>query len=295
LALPKHTPYKCGEGGVRIGLKPINTKSWLEIDDNFKNEHNLKKNLLSSNRHEVFQAKDKSHLVQKELLGLITAHIKEYHSEKYLFEGQNIFIKATGENINLVDKNTPPIETASFLVQEDLVLMNPREDKFYLEAAVLTAPSHWSLVEKFSKSLMDVHEGVPGYQEKIGTRVDQIFNKLPSDRILERFNWSIFDSPELFQPVRSKPDVTIKKKGIQDLYLRVERQTIRKLPNHGSIVFTIRVHVDPLLSISKEHGLLNDLNLAIANLPQEMKEYKLIDQIEKEVTDWIQENKQKIK
>lgn len=291
MALPKHTPYLNGKGGVRIGLKPINTKNWLEIDDNFKNENNLKKNLLSSRRHEVFQANDNSHSAQKELLKMVTEHLKKYHSEKYSFKDQNIFIKATGESINLLDSNTPPIETASLLVQEDLILMMPKKNKFYLEAAVLTSPSHWSLVEKFSKNLIDLHEGVPGYEEKIGSRVDEIFNKLPSDRILERLNWSIYDSPELFQPVGSKPEVTMKRKDIRDLHLRVERQTIRKIPDQGSIVFTVRVHVDPLLSISKEQDLLDDLNLAIANLPQEMKEYKAMDQIEKEVTDWIQKNK----
>ena len=291
MALPKHTPYQNGKGGVRIGLKPINTKNWLEIDDNFKNENNLKKNLLSSRRHEVFQANDNSHSAQKELLKMVTEHLKKYHSEKYSFKDQNIFIKATGESINLLDSNTPPIETASLLVQEDLILMMPKKNKFYLEAAVLTSPSHWSLVEKFSKNLIDLHEGVPGYEEKIGSRVDEIFNKLPSDRILERLNWSIYDSPELFQPVGSKPEVTMKRKDIRDLHLRVERQTIRKIPDQGSIVFTVRVHVDPLLSISKEQDLLDDLNLAIASLPQEMKEYKAIDQIEKEVTDWIQKNK----
>ena len=291
MALPKHTPYQNGKGGVRIGLKPINTKNWLEIDDNFKNENNLKKNLLSSRRHEVFQANDNSHSAQKELLKMVTEHLKKYHSEKYSFRDQNIFIKATGESINLLDSNTPPIETASLLVQEDLILMMPKKNKFYLEAAVLTSPSHWSLVEKFSKNLIDLHEGVPGYEEKIGSRVDEIFNKLPSDRILERLNWSIYDSPELFQPVGSKPEVTMKRKDIRDLHLRVERQTIRKIPDQGSIVFTVRVHVDPLLSISKEQDLLDDLNLAIANLPQEMKEYKAMDQIEKEVTDWIQKNK----
>ena len=291
MALPKHTPYQNGKGGVRIGLKPINTKNLLEIDDTFKNENNLKKNLLSSRRHEVFQANDNSHSAQKELLKMVTEHLKKYHSEKYSFKDQNIFIKATGESINLLDSNTPPIETASLLVQEDLILMMPKKNKFYLEAAVLTSPSHWSLVEKFSKNLIDLHEGVPGYEEKIGSRVDEIFNKLPSDRILERLNWSIYDSPELFQPVGSKPEVTMKRKDIRDLHLRVERQTIRKIPDQGSIVFTVRVHVDPLLSISKEQDLLDDLNLAIANLPQEMKEYKAMDQIEKEVTDWIQKNK----
>ena len=292
--LPKHTPYQNGKGGVRIGLKPINTKNWLEIDDNFKNENNLKKNLLSSKRHEVFQANDNSISAQKELLKMITEHLEKYHAEKYSFKEQSILIKATGETINLLDKNTPPIETASLLVQEDLILMMPKENKFYLDAAVITSPSHWSLVEKFSKNLIDLHEGVPGYEEKIGSRVDEIFNKLPSDRILERLNWSIYDSPELFQPVGSKPEVTMKRKDIRDLHLRVERQTIRKLSDQGPIVFTVRVHVDPLLSISKEKDLLEDLNLAIASLPQEMKEYKAIDQIEKEVINWLQEN-QKIK
>ena len=93
--------------------------------------------------------------------GIVSFDGKKYHSEKYLFEDQNIFIKATEENINLLDKNTLPIETASLLVQEDLVLMTPKEDEFYLEAAVLTSPSHWSLVEKFSKTLMDVHQQLP--------------------------------------------------------------------------------------------------------------------------------------
>ena len=41
MALPKHTPYQNGKGGVRIGLKPINTKNWLEIDDKFNNDNNL--------------------------------------------------------------------------------------------------------------------------------------------------------------------------------------------------------------------------------------------------------------
>jgi hypothetical protein len=291
LTLPKHTPYLNGQGGVRIGLKPINEENWLEIDDKFKDEINLKKNLLSSNRTEVLQTSTDSQAAQEELLELITNHLEEYHSDKYDFDGQIIHVKATKESVDLSNKDLVPIETASLLVQEDLFLMNPRGDKFYLEAASMSAPSHWSLTDKFSKNLMNVHEGVPNYKEKIGNRVNQIFNKLPTDRILERLNWSLFDSPNLFQPVDSTTHVRIKKKAVKDLYLRVERQTIRKLPVHGSIVFTIRVHVDPLLSISKNQDLLNGLDLAIKNLPHEMKDYKSINKIEKEVLTWIQDLK----
>ena len=291
MTLPKHTPYLNGQGGVRIGLKPINEENWLEIDGKFKEEINLKKNLLSSNKTEVLQSSTDSQAAQEELLELITNHLEEYHSDKYDFDGKIIHVKATKESVDLLNKDLVPIETASLLVQEDLILMNPRGDEFCLEAASLSAPSHWSLTDKFSKNLMNVHEGVPSYKEKIGNRVNQIFNKLPTDKILERLNWSLFDSPNLFQPLRSKTHIKIKKKVVKDLYLRVERQTIRKLPVHGSIVFTIRVHVDPLLSISKNQDLLNGLDLAIKNLPQEMKDYKSINKIEKEVLAWIRDLK----
>ena len=291
MTLPKHTPYLNGQGGVRIGLKPINEENWLEIDGKFKDEINLKKNLLSSNKTEVLQSSTDSQAAQEELLELITNHLEEYHSDKYDFDGKIIHVKATKESVDLLNKDLVPIETASLLVQEDLILMNPRGDEFYLEAASLSAPSHWSLTDKFSKNLMNVHEGVPNYKEKIGNRVNQIFNKLPTDKILERLNWSLFDSPNLFQPVHSTAHVKIRNKAVKDLYLRVERQTIRKLPVHGSIVFTIRVHVDPLLSISKNQDLLNGLDLAIKNLPQEMKDYKSINKIEEEVLTWIQDLK----
>ena len=71
------------------------------------------------------------------------------------------------------------------------------------------------------------------------------------------------------------------------LFIRVERQTIRRLPITRSIVFTIRVHVDPLNSIKKDISLLQDLKKAIVNLDVSMKEYKSIDQINQPLIDWL--------
>ena len=41
-------------------------------------------------------------------------------------------------------------------------------------------------------------------------------------------------------------------KAVADLHLRVERQTIRKLPQTGAVVFTIRICVDPLAPILED-------------------------------------------
>ena len=288
MPLPKHTPYLDGQGGVKIGLSPISESAWLELDNKFEEEILLKKNLLNTNRDDVLQISEGSKDEQEEILESILNYLQKFHSDKYTFSKDSIYIKSTNDLYDL-NQFKNPIELASLLVQEDLVLMSSKEDEFYLEAASLSAPSHWSLTEKFSKSLMNLHDGVPGYKEEIGKRVDEIFNKLPTERILERYNWSIYDDPKLFQPVHSKPYVEFRETIPNKLFIRVERQTIRKLPKYGSVLFTIRVHVDPIESILNDKHSLKSLKMAVENLSGSMKEYKSINQFEKSLLDWLQD------
>jgi len=72
--------------------------------------------------------------------------------------------------------------------------------------------------------------------------------------------------------------------------MRVERQTIRKLPLSDSVLFTIRVYVDPILSLLEDKRLLENLQLALENLSGPMKKYKSIDQFEMNLITWIKEN-----
>ena len=288
MTLPKYTPYLDGQGGVKIGLSPISESKWLEIDNKFEEEIRLKKKLLKSNRDDVLQITQGSEDKQNEILESIVSYLQKFHSDIFKVTKDSVYIESTNDLYKL-NQFKNPIELASLLVQEDLVMMSPKEDTFYLEAASLSAPSHWSLTEKFSKSLMDLHHGVPGYKEDIGQRVDEIFNRLPAERILERFNWSIYDDPKLFQPVHSKPFVEFKESKPNKLFLRVERQTIRKLPVYGTVLFTIRVYVDPIESILNDEHTLASLKMALENLSEPMKKYKSIDQLEKTLLLWLKD------
>ena len=289
MPLPKYTPYLNGNGGVKIGLSPISELQWLDIDHKFEEESNLKKKLLKVNREEVLQINNQVKAEQAEVLDTVLGYLQRFHPEKYKIKNDSVLIQTT-QDLYKFDQFENPIELASLLIQEDLVLMSPRNGKFFLTAASLSAPSHWSLIEKFSKSLMDLHEGVPNYKESIGQRVEEIFDKLPSDRILERFNWSIYDSPKLFQPVSCKPNVKFAETQASKLFVRVERQTIRKLSVNDSVLFTIRVYVDPILSLLEDKCLLESLLLALENLSGPMRQYKSIDQFEMSLLTWIKKN-----
>ena len=276
MRLPIHTPYKNGEGGVKVGLEPIKESDWLEIDDLFNSEIELKKELYNSHFNDIHQEVKESFESQVELLTVLKSHLEQYHPDHK--------ITSVAESL--------PLKSASLMVQEDLVLMLPRGEEYFLGAASLCAPSNWSLQEKFKSSLIGLHLHVPTYEKKIGSRVNNLFNNLPRERIFQRFNWSVYEDSKLFQPARSKSRIERSKTITEDnagdrLFIRVERQTIRRLPQTGAIVFTIRVHVNPLLSIKKDLSLLTDFNQALENLTADMKRYNSIDQIEMPLRGWL--------
>ena len=128
---------------------------------------------------------------------------------------------------------------------------------------------------------------MPGYKEKIDSRVNKIFLNLPDKKIFERFNWSIFDSPELFQPINSKRLVEIEHIEPSELFLRVERQSIRRVDKSMAVLFTVRVHVDPITSILKDKEMILDLIKAINNLEEDMKAYKVIKPFEANLMSWL--------
>ena len=98
-----------------------------------------------------------------------------------------------------------------------------------------------------------IHADVPGFSE--GTRnaalITRIFDNLQVTQPVERMNWSVNTTGDLFLPMSkhrrppSSEDFTLAER-----FARVERQTLRKLPVSGDIVFTIRIYSDPIASLS---------------------------------------------
>ena len=137
-------------------------------------------------------------------------------------------------------------------MQEDLCLIEassppggPR-----LTAAVLCFPSRWRLHEKLGRPLAEVHGNVPCYGDRLARPVDRFMAHVRPGHIAARLNWSVMDDPTLFQPTGKwrtahDPSITEQNAG-ERLFLRVERQTLRRLPASHAMVFGIRVHVYPL-------------------------------------------------
>ena len=80
---PIHQPFKDGRGGIEIGLKPIEDRDWLEIDELFNQEIQDKLTLIEERRSEVIVSNKNSLGSQRELLNIVLEYLSTYHSEIY--------------------------------------------------------------------------------------------------------------------------------------------------------------------------------------------------------------------
>ncbi len=245
-----HTPYDGSSKPFSIGLQQLDFKEWIEVDGHLAAYLDEKAHLAKTIRDQVIVAEPGSEPAQVEILELIASHVCDRFPDIYARQGNTIHIKPAGRSVDLSAKDVPKIHVAARLVQEDLVLMQKDGRGWHLAAASVCFPSAWTLREKFGKPMHEIHRPVPGFSQ--GTRnaglIERMFDNLSPARPVIRWNWSLYGDADLHHPVS---DIGMKRRfgeGLepQNITLRLERQTLHKLPETGGIVFTIRIHIDPL-------------------------------------------------
>ncbi|MGB0866750.1 MAG: heme-dependent oxidative N-demethylase family protein [Granulosicoccaceae bacterium] len=158
----------------------------------------------------------------------------------------------------------------SLAVAEDLCILQAGDSGYKLVGAHLCAPSHWLMEEKMGRDMDPIHAPVPGYQPNLARSVNRFLDKLGEGRLVERFNWSLDDTPQLCQ----RPTGRAPTEGRVLRYYRVERQTLRRLPRTGAIVFSILVRQWPLWYLNQFEGARVALEVAVDELPELLKKYK---------------------
>ena len=136
-----------------------------------------------------------------------------------------------------LDRDRPPLVAAALAVQEDLCVLERSDNgRWRLTAGVVCFPSMWALPDKIGLPLAEVHGPVPAYADELADRVDRFVDRLRPDRPVWRRNWLIHASDELHLPEPPPPPPPEEPPDVPDgLWLRSERQTLRRLPRTGAV------------------------------------------------------------
>lgn len=218
------------------GIQPVGAGEWLLVDDAFAQQMAYRDALLRDKREQVFMAQAQSLSAQRELLSLLLGEL----NLDYTVNLSGV-IRPDGQAVDFTDE---PIITAAKLVQEDLLILQDG----ILTAAVLCFPASWTLAEKFGRGMIGIHDVVSEYDDDMSKRVGRLFDAIRPEQPLWRANYMVYEDAELHQP-RLASAKRISKSGE---FVRVERQTLRKLPETGAVVFGIHTYVVPLTTLTKD-------------------------------------------
>jgi hypothetical protein len=232
----RHAPWADAPPDFAIGLRPIGVEAWLEGGE--ADPAARKDPLFAAHRALVWAETDGSRPGQSEVLALV---------------------KAAGVAVEPRD-DLPPLYAGARTVPDDLCLMEKREGEWRLTALSLSAGTFFTAAEVIGKPLAGLHAPVPGFGERFLKRVTRIFDALPAHQVLERRNWTVMAGDDLFAPdgsaIRARAAGIAPEDAGGALNLRVERQTLRRLPATGGLVFTIRIWRHPLAALDADPARL---------------------------------------
>jgi hypothetical protein len=285
----RYRPFLDGPWRLAMGLKALDLDDWLEIDERFAADLARRRELLERRHGEVFAALPESLPGQSEVLALLLEHLPARFPDHYRRTAGAIVNRVTGERFAPHAWAAAPLELAGRLVQEDLCLLQRGEAGYRLVAAVLCFPAHWRLADKLGRPLEAIHEPVPGFGEGLAPTVDRFFASLQVERPVWRVNWSLVDTPELFLAPehRARPPTLSPADAGERLWLRVERQTLRRLERSGGVLFGIRTHLAPLATAVDGAAAAQALAARIAEMPEAMARYKGIAPIRAPLLAWL--------
>ena len=267
------TPWQRLGNRFTLGLRARAEADWLREPDAFADTGRRadqiaeKAWLMDNRRDEVFAAFPEGLQASRETLDMVTAALDAPEAE--------------------ADAPLHPLEQAARMVPEDLLLLAPRprngnDDSldWVLVAAALAFPAHWVLAEKMGRPLAGIHQPVPHYEELLERPMDRFFTGMKVGPVSHRWNWSVVTTDRLFTPHRMRRTPLAPGAGIDEIFIRMESQTLRKLAMTGHVLFTIRTYVEPLSRWAGIPGALDTLVDMLDGMTPQMRDYKGVDLFE---------------
>jgi hypothetical protein len=173
-----------------------------------------------------------------------------------------------------LDTTLHPLDAAARLVPEDLVLLVERDGQLVFGGGSVCFPNRWDLGSKIGLTMAGVHAKVDLLNEQLEAPIDGFFDRLTPARSFWRLGWGVLDTADWYTPIDGTAAPRPVAPAPDELFLRVERETLRRFPDTGCILFTIRTYVTPIVAAALTDAVAERLSAALESLPADVRDYK---------------------
>ncbi len=263
---PPYLPFADGPADAsfrwRLGVRPLDLANWFEWGPDAEVALAEKADLKDRYPDTVFAVLDDIGPESTEVARAIAEHVG-------------------GE----LRDDVHPLDAAARLVPEDLVLMVERPirgggradsgtTELVFGGGSVCFPNRWDLRSKLGRTMAEVHEPVAQLNEQLGTAVDRFFQRLRPERSFWRLGWGILDTDDRYTPIDGTAAPRPVVADPAAMWLRVERETLRRFPATGAVLFTIRTYVTPLDVALTNRSTRARLAAALDTMPLDVRDYK---------------------
>jgi len=294
-----YQPYLAGAFRWRLALRPLDLANWIEIGDDYDHEMDAKKSVFAENFSTANAFQPNTEDESAEVLAELIEHLVTTRPDWFARDGREIVNHHRHERFPVEPNSNGewaehPLVTCARLVQEDFALLVERDGRLIFGGGSVCFPNRWDLNSKLGLTMSEVHAPVDRLNEQLEDPIDSFFQRLSSDKSFWRMGWGVLDTDELYQAVDGTAPESPGLPALGDpatgdrLFLRVERETIRRLPKTNCVLFTIRSYVRPLSHLVGRPEDAARLAEALNNLPDDVRDYKRTTALTAPAVHWLQ-------
>ncbi|NTX10951.1 DUF3445 domain-containing protein [Myxococcus sp. CA051A] len=285
-------PFEQDTYATALGVRALRAgETLIEIDaPHYAAELALKASLLREDFRARFQALPGTEPLQWEVLRLLLTRMADespahftrlegeggrWHWRNALLGTDSRFVPGDAESLPLA-----PLDWVGRQVQEDLLVLDGAREGFPLVAGQLCFPSGWCLDQKLGRPLLEVHAPVPRFAEQVGAATLRLMEGLKPGRTVTRCNWALTVTDRLCMEPRARAEwlhlfdgLTPQNAG-ERCFLRLERQTLSRLPESGAVLFTIHTYLAPVAGEVPTPERRRRLAQVLRTVPDDMSGYK---------------------
>jgi len=264
-------PVGDGPHRLSLGVRPMGDAPLCVIDpQRHAAEIALRRRLLDADRDAHFAALPGTHDAQRAALALLAGDVARRGALAVILDDDDA-VPLDGPD---------PLDWAGRHLAEDLLLLDVGAEDVPLVAGSLCFPNGWSLRSALGRSIAEIHAPVPGFAEEIGAGTLALMRRLRPGRPVWRANWTLRTTDALdLSPGVALPPAPTRPEDAAGVMVRVERQTLSRLPATAAVLFTIHTRSRPLGEVAADPDRARRLLGALASMPTAMHDYKRIAEL----------------
>lgn len=277
-------------------------KAYFDIDEHYVSECKERANILKQDAgrcvvlpHMELAQWDSLELMMESLAEDFPEDFKlTKDGDKWTWENLPLGIKDT---FVFGDKTTLPYEPFEYITRQaqgDYTLQDQRENNLYVDGGMVTTQADWSLLFDVGMNFHEWHGPVPlAHDNGVFARALQYLMRLQLGRPVRRLNWTMTVNPRLDTSPENYPlwgpdkaSLTPENIG-EKLNLRVELQSLYRLPRSNAILFSIRAYLAPLEDLVRVPKWGRRLHRILRDLHPEIVTYKGLSRFRDMAVDYL--------